>query len=32
MDMVRFSRLTKTVVLDIDRSVSPTHGDQEPTP
>ena len=31
IDMARSSRLTKTVVLDMDSSVSPTHGDQEGT-
>lgn len=31
IDIARSSRLTKTVVLDMDSSVSPTHGDQEGT-
>ena len=31
IDVARSSRLTKTVVLDMDSSVSPTHGDQEGT-
>jgi hypothetical protein len=31
IDIARSSRLTKTMVLDMDSSVSPTHGDQEGT-
>jgi hypothetical protein len=31
IDMARSSRLTKTVFLDMDSSVSPIHGDQEGT-